>query len=135
MDQKEYIDHIERKYAENIKIVRAKSHDYAASHDPFANFRLCQVLGLCSVETGIMVRLTDKISRISNLINFYPAVKDETINDTISDAQNYLGILDAWLEDQKQRDLEEEDRRNRWEAAGFPCNSRYAAERGDGEGI
>lgn len=101
MDQKQFFDHLRALYDNNIAVVRAKNHDYAASHDPFWNFRLCEHFGLCSVEVGILVRILDKIGRIINLINFAPAVKDETIHDAIGDAQNYLGILDAYLTDQK----------------------------------
>lgn len=123
LDQERYIKHIESGYKRNIEIVRAKSSDYANSDDPFWNFRLCETLGLCSVEIGIMVRILDKIGRIANLMNWTPAVKDETISDTISDAQNYLGILDAWLTDQKEEGFDPI-------FTGLaPCNSRYAAER------
>lgn len=54
------------------------------------------------VARGILVRLCDKIARISNLIDKKEAVKDETIEDTICDAIGYLGILRAWLIENKK---------------------------------
>ena len=80
------------------EISRAKNADYAQTDDPFANFRQVEHLGLCSVAEGILVRLSDKFTRISNLLNREAQVKDEAIGDTIKDAINYLAILGAWLE-------------------------------------
>ena len=76
----------------------AKNHDYAFGDDPFKNFRLCEQLNICSVEKGILVRICDKMSRISNLIDREGKVQDEKINDTLIDLANYSIILKCYLE-------------------------------------
>lgn len=75
----------------------AKNNDYGGSNnDPFANFRNSTIAGV-TVEKGILVRLMDKMSRISTLLDKEAMVKDESINDTIEDAINYLAILKAYI--------------------------------------
>jgi len=75
----------------------AKNNDYGGSNsDPFANFRNSTIAGV-SVEKGILVRLMDKMSRISTLLDKEAMVKDESITDTIEDAINYLAIMKAYI--------------------------------------
>lgn len=94
--------HMEKVFAECVEISRAKNADYASNEDPFNNFRMVEHLGVCPVATGIVVRLSDKFSRLSRMVcsSSEPAVKDESVRDTIRDAINYLAILDAWLAQQ-----------------------------------
>jgi hypothetical protein len=88
---------IRSRFARCLSIAAAKNADYAASPDPFRNFRRAEMVGV-SVERGILVRLTDKLCRVSNLLDADAEVKDERVTDTIDDAINYLAILGAWLE-------------------------------------
>lgn len=74
-----------------------KNADYAGDEDPLANFRACQSFGVPMVR-GIMVRLSDKMARIGNLLDKEASVKDEKIADSIDDAINYLAILKYALE-------------------------------------
>jgi hypothetical protein len=104
MDRAAFHEHMRATFAKCLEISKAKNADYAGSSDPFANFRQVKHLGLCSVSTGILVRLSDKFTRISNLLagdGRSPEVKDESIDDTIDDAINYLAILKAWREDER----------------------------------
>lgn len=74
-----------------------KNNDYGGSNnDPFANFRNSTIAGV-SVEKGILVRLMDKMSRVSTLLDKEAMVKDEAITDTIEDAINYLAIMKAYI--------------------------------------
>lgn len=86
---------VQSTYEEAIEIIRRKNHDYASEKDPWKNFRLAEILGI-SVETAIMVRFLDKLARINNLVDKEPMVNDETVDDTILDAINYLAILRAY---------------------------------------
>ena len=103
---------LKRTYDECLKIAEAKNSDYASCENPFSNFELCQRFGV-SVESGIIVRICDKISRITNLTNkdHVIAVSDESLYDTINDAINYLGILKSYIEqngvniEQKKRNM------------------------------
>jgi len=75
-------------------LCRHKQNDYASEKDIFANFRLCDQLGLCSPESGILVRMSDKLARLSNVIGPRPAsVQNESIRDTIIDLVNYSILL------------------------------------------
>lgn len=75
-------------------LMKKKNHDYAGVEDPFANFRMCQNLNLCTTLTGMLVRLCDKMSRFENLAikKLEQKVKDESIEDTRIDIINY-GVL------------------------------------------
>ena len=73
-------------------LMRDKSHDYAGTKDAFGNFRLCERLDVCDTATGIMVRLSDKFSRLSQLHHNQPKVKDEAVEDTVEDLINYAII-------------------------------------------
>jgi hypothetical protein len=93
-----FMNHLKQTFAEAMGIVEKKNQDYGADSNPFKNFELVSHLGI-PVEIGILTRFADKVARISNLIGGkQPAVVDETLDDTILDAINYLAILRAWLQ-------------------------------------
>jgi hypothetical protein len=73
-----------------------KNHDYAGhtEKDPFANFRLCESAGLCSTAAGILVRLSDKLSRLATFVaKGKLTVSDESVEDTILDVINYAVLF------------------------------------------
>jgi hypothetical protein len=91
-------------YADCLRTSRAKNSDYAQGSDPFMNFRLVKAMGIVEVETGMLVRMSDKFARISNLISKMQsgeaaAVRDESILDTCTDLIAYTAILRMWLEE------------------------------------
>lgn len=94
MNTKEFIDDIESTYATGVTIIRRKNADYANSTNPFKNFESASIVGV-SVERAMLVRILDKLARVSNLLEKDAAVVDESIEDTIIDAINYLAILKA----------------------------------------
>ena len=100
MTTKEFIDSLTQTFAKCLEISKSKNMDYAGQDDPFRNFKNAEVVGV-SIERGIMVRVMDKISRISNLLDKPADVSSEKIEDTIIDAINYLNILKARLESKK----------------------------------
>jgi len=82
--------------AEAKKIMEAKNHDYAGgkhTHEPFANFTRVESMGITTTEKGLLVRMTDKMSRLSTFCQEGEfKVTDESLRDTILDLINY-GIL------------------------------------------
>mgnify|MGYP003340980042 CR=1 FL=1 len=82
-----------------------KNHDYSGGKDdthPFLNFTRCEAMGICKTEAGILVRLTDKMSRLSTFITTGEfKVKDEALRDTVLDIINYAVILYAYTQSQK----------------------------------
>ena len=91
---------VRRTFAHGLEIISRKNQDYGAGSDPFRNFRSASVVGL-SVERAILVRTLDKLSRVSTLLDKPPAVVEESLEDTIIDAINYLAILKAYRDTEK----------------------------------
>ena len=98
MDREKFYELMKNNTEVDLSISRKKNADYADGSDAFQNFRGVETWGICSVEQGLMVRISDKMQRISNLLKRSAEVKDESIVDTLSDARNYLNILQVWLE-------------------------------------
>jgi len=80
---------------ECIDLMRKKNHDYAGPQDFFKNLTYCEKLGICSTQQGMLVRMSDKMSRLSTLIGSGEAaqVKDESIDDTLRDMVNYSLLM------------------------------------------
>lgn len=74
-----------------------KNHDYSDSKDPLSNLKMCESMGICDSMVGLLVRLSDKYSRLVQLIakKKENLVKDESVKDTLMDMAVYsiLGII------------------------------------------
>lgn len=103
MTKDQYLDLLEKKLKLCLTIARAKNADYAVDSDPFKNFRLCEALGVSTVESGMIVRMSDKLSRITNLLSKEASVKDESIHDTLLDLANYSIILSNYIESKQKK--------------------------------
>lgn len=93
---------LQNTFDECMATARLKNHDYAGggvNQDPFKNFRRAPDLAGVSVERALLVRLSDKLCRLSNILDGEIHVSDERVDDTIMDAINYLGILRAYLKE------------------------------------
>lgn len=75
-----------------VALTKRKNADYAGDSDPFRNFREFGTM-------GFLVRMSDKWSRIKNLVggDKAPQVKDETVEDTLLDLATYSLLLICWL--------------------------------------
>jgi hypothetical protein len=100
MTPDQMLDHMRRRFLRCIATAAKKNRDYAGDADPFANFRLAGAIGV-DPRRGILVRITDKLSRISQLLDREAAVEDESLQDTIDDAVNYLAILGALIDSER----------------------------------
>lgn len=97
MNTKEFLNHISQTYATGLTIIQKKNQDYANSTNPFKNFESALVVGI-QPDRAILLRVMDKIARVSNLLDKEPVVKDESFEDTLVDCINYLAILKAYRE-------------------------------------
>lgn len=95
MTKEHFISNIRNTFEVGIGIIERKNADYANDANPFKNFESAEVVGI-GVERAILLRVLDKIARISNLIDKQPAVVEESLEDTLIDAINYLAILKAY---------------------------------------
>ncbi len=92
MTQQQFIDNLSQTFDDCLAIAEKKNKDYAGNGDPFKNFNNSLLVGVDPAR-AILVRITDKISRIGNLLDKPGEVTDENIDDSIRDAINYLAIL------------------------------------------
>lgn len=93
-----------------LSLMRKKNADYGASNDPFANFRRSEAVCNVSAEKGIMVRLTDKLSRLSTFLDRGEfSVSDESLEDTVIDGINYFILLYA-MRMEKKKNIEAENK-------------------------
>ena len=86
------------------ELMSLKNKDYAGSegNEPFANFTRVESMGICDTEQGFLVRVTDKLSRLSSFVHAGKMhVEDESFYDTIVDVINYMVLLSAYVSDKK----------------------------------
>jgi nucleoside 2-deoxyribosyltransferase len=104
VSQEEYLATFKELTRKMLDITTAKNGDYARSNDAFKNFRLIEQLSpAIKVEDGILVRMSDKMTRIANLLHNEAKVADEKIEDTLLDLANYSLILIVWLRQKNER--------------------------------
>jgi hypothetical protein len=87
-------------------LMSLKNRDYAGNEgvEPFANFTRVESMGICKTEAGFLVRLTDKMSRLSSFVRAGKMnVKDESFMDTCVDVINYMVLLAAYLKDKESQ--------------------------------
>jgi hypothetical protein len=99
LSQKAYFNMFDNVCGEMMKLTEMKNSDYAESSDAFANFKTIEQIthGRISVESGILVRMTDKLKRIGSLLSRPATVKTEKIEDTVFDLAVYSVILLVYL--------------------------------------
>ena len=106
MKTKQFLENISDTFNDCYNLAIIKNKDYADEDNPFKNFEMSEQVGV-SPARAILVRISDKISRISNLLDRGSEVEDESIDDSIRDAINYLAILKAYLESLKNIEHEQ----------------------------
>jgi hypothetical protein len=87
-----------------LSLMQKKNADYAGKGgaEPFANFTRAEAMGVTTTEKGILVRMIDKMSRLSSFMNAGAfEVEDEKLEDTILDMINYSVLLYAYIESKK----------------------------------
>jgi hypothetical protein len=107
MNVEELLNHQSCLFSKAEAILARKNHDYAGAkgETPFRNFTRCQDFGICTTEKGILVRMTDKMSRLSTYLEGTKLqVADETFDDTLLDLINYCVILSAYIAEQGERE-------------------------------
>lgn len=106
MNKADNLKGMEEFFAECIAISKRKNDDYCGASvdaDAHKNFRLVEQLGIASTEKGLLVRMADKLARLSSLVGAKdgPQVKDESISDTLRDLANYCALLSNVMRDSK----------------------------------
>ena len=84
-----------------------KNHDYAgeSGDTPFANFSRTEAMGVCSTEQGFLVRVVDKVSRLSTFCQAGQLkVDNESYEDAILDIINYMVLFSGYLKEKEELD-------------------------------
>jgi hypothetical protein len=79
----------------------SKNHDYADNADPLSNLRRCEKFNVTAF-TGVLVRLTDKWSRIEQLAAGKEA-KHESLRDSLVDNAVYSLLAVILLDEQARK--------------------------------
>jgi hypothetical protein len=97
-------DHHNKLTKQAFDILVAKNNDYASGNDPFANFRKGEIFNLCSTEAGILLRITDKLSRLATFTNDGKlAVENESHEDAVLDIINYCILFSAYVQSKSNK--------------------------------
>jgi hypothetical protein len=107
MKQADYLQQFQTEVQQMFETTSRKNSDYANANNAFANFTLIESLtgGEVKTEQGILVRMSDKMSRIGNLLHKEGNVKDEAVEDTLQDLAVYAMILKIYLQWKKTQSL------------------------------
>lgn len=100
MKKQELFELHEKICKEALELMIKKNSDYAGGDEdnPFANFKRAEAMGICTTEQAFLVRMTDKMSRLSSYCSRGKLdVEDETVYDTLVDIINYSVLLSAYL--------------------------------------
>jgi len=99
MNREDLLKHHEQICKVALELMKKKNHDYAGNsgETPFANFERCEAMGICTTEAGFLVRLTDKLSRLSTFTSAGKlTVDNESYDDAIVDIINYCVLFSAY---------------------------------------
>ena len=104
MNRQELFKHHKEICGEALGIMEKKNHDYAGQggESPFANFTRSEDMGICTTEQGFLVRLCDKLSRLSTFASAGELkVDNESYHDAIVDIINYCVLFDGYVSSKK----------------------------------
>lgn len=110
---KTLIQSTEELYKQALDTMKKKNADYAGSTSSMKNFQISAQVANVKMSQGILTRLTDKTTRIGNMLIRDAQVKEESIFDTIQDLINYSAILYYAVQMEREEKARE---------AGTPCN-------------
>ena len=102
MNKQEFLQSIKNFFEDAYSTIEKKNHDYGGDEDLYKNFNASSFVGV-SPEKAIMVRMLDKISRVSTLLDKEAKVKEESMDDTLMDLANYASILNTRTKNREAR--------------------------------
>jgi hypothetical protein len=82
---------------EAAEVMARKNIDYGSNDNPYLNFTATEALGLASTETGIVIRMADKLSRLQSFLA-NGELQCEGYRDALIDIINYCVLLGAYTE-------------------------------------
>lgn len=79
-----------------------KNNNYASDNDPLSNLRLCESFGV-PATMGTMVRMSDKWSRLTELMKGKQDLVGESMTDTLMDLAIYSLLEIILIEEQAKK--------------------------------
>ena len=76
MTRAEFMGELDDFFHDILTTVQKKNADYATGSDPFANFKMAEMVGV-PWKRAILVRISDKLARIANCLDKGCEVDDE----------------------------------------------------------
>ena len=106
MKKQEYLDLVDREFIDLRALIERKTNDYSGGdEDTLANFRLAEKLDLASAETGLLLRMMDKVQRVKSFLKKGElSVQNESAQDAVRDIIGYSFALIALMEEKKVQD-------------------------------
>lgn len=105
MNQEEWLSFHKASCDSMYEISKSKSNDYSGTENVFNNFMNVERLGITSTEEGFLVRMTDKLARLSQFCKTgVLKVKDESVEDTLLDLCNYSLLMAAYIKEKKHNE-------------------------------
>lgn len=100
MTKNEYLQLVKSELALIESIIQKKNSDYTSGSDnPFANFELAEYLDIATAETGLLIRICDKIQRVKSFLKTGSLqVKSESYKDSLRDIIGYCLLLQGIME-------------------------------------
>lgn len=84
------------------RIHETKNSDYSEADIPLSNFRLSEKFGV-EPYLGVLIRISDKYSRICQLVKNKKSKVDEKIEDTLIDMANYCLLMVILYEERNKK--------------------------------
>ena len=109
MNREELLQYHEEMCNACRELMKMKNHDYAGSggDEPFANFTRSEAMGICTTEQGFLVRVCDKLSRLSTFASSGELkVENESFQDAIMDIINYMVLFGGYLQSKNEENKE-----------------------------
>lgn len=85
--------------AEVAALHNGKNHDYSEDADPLSNLRRAEALGVPAFK-GVLVRMSDKWSRLEQLVGAGKTPNHESVRDTLMDNAVYSLLAILLLDEQ-----------------------------------
>lgn len=101
MTQKDLMDILARHSEQALEIAKERNSGYSTDANPFKNLEASDSINI-KPEHAILVRMLDKMSRISVLLTKELSTTQESLADNCLDIMNYANLLWAMIEQKKK---------------------------------
>lgn len=95
-----FLENVKETFNKCIELIKEKNQ-HNSDKDPFEKFKLYNEVGI-NTDKAVLGRVSDKMSVIRNLLDREKEFDNDVLRDAINDAINYLAILKACKDEEKE---------------------------------